>query len=393
MGPSKRSGPIFERHYARAINVGVKHMRSVMLSVCLILAGASLSGATPRLAARYGQDCHLCHVNPTGGGMRNGFVTQFIGPSELPLKPLSAHEQERWPSPKISDQISVGLDMRLLYVAPDDVATGAGVLENTFYQMQGDLYLAFAPDPQFTIYMDRGLQSGFEVFVLARVLPAHGYLKAGQFVPDIGWRWDDHNHYTREKIGLDFPGATEAGLEAGFTPGHWVISAGIYNGAEGTPLDHNSQKAITGRVLYRLGLGELQTAFGGSMRLDHGHHARERLWGIQGQASWKSLSYITDAYGQRTEHADGDEERVWSWLFSQEIDLRPIQGLDFYVGYDFLDPDVDLLSGTQTQVSVGSRIYLRHFLKLEPMFKYEEGEVAPGRRTNSRFELLVHAFY
>jgi len=314
-------------------------------------------------------------------------------PAELPLKPLSAHDQTKWPQSKISDQISIGLDMRFLYVAPDQVATESGDLDNTFYQMQGDVYLAFEPDPQYTLYIDRGIRSGFEVFVLARVLPMHGYLKAGQFVPDLGWRWDDHNHYTREKLGLDFPGATEAGLEAGLAPGRWVFSTGIYNGSEGASFDNNPQKAVTARALYRWGIGDLQAAFGGSTRWDIGSEYRERLWGIQAQANWNKISYTADAYGRRRSDISPDTGRVWAWLFSQELDVRPIQGLDFYVAYDYLDPDVDLQSGSQSQVAVGSRIYLRHFLKLEPIYKYEDGEVAPGRRTNSRIELLIHAFY
>lgn len=369
------------------------HMCHVMMAVCLVVAVPLTTWATPRLAARYGQDCNLCHVNPTGGGMRNSFATGLVVPTELPLKPLSAHDQSRWPKPKISDQISVGFDMRLLYVAPDDVSTESGDLDNTFYQMQGDVYLAFQPDPQFTLYIDRGIRSGFEVFVLGHVLPMHGYLKAGQFVPDLGWRWDDHNRYTREKIGLDFPGAAEAGLEAGIAPGRWAFSCGLYNGSDGSSFDSNPQKAVTARALYRWGIGELQAAFGGSTRWDIGSVYRERLWGVQAQTHWRQFSYIADAYGRRRESVGAGTDRVWAWLFSQEFDWHPVQGLDVYVAYDFLDPDVDLQSGSQTQVALGSRIYVRHFLKLEPIYKYEDGETAPGRRTNSRVELLIHAFY
>jgi hypothetical protein len=325
--------------------------------------------------------------------MRNSYVTQYIGPTELPLKPLSAHEKSQWPNPKITDHISIGTDLRFLYVAPDDVATESGSLDNTFYQMQGDVYLAFEPDPQFAIYLDRGLRGGYEVFVLARVLPLHGYAKAGQFVPDIGWRWDDHTRYTREKLGLDFPGATETGIELGFNPGEWAVSAGVFNSSQGVSLDNNSQKAIAGRVQRRLRFGELQLALGGSVRWDHGRNFRERLWCAQAQANWRSLSYIGDFYGRRAEPIDSDAGRVWAWLFSQEIDWRPRQGLDVFLGYNFLDSDLDVKSGTQTQVSLGTRVYVRHFLKIEPVLRYEEGEVATGRSTNSRFELLLHAFY
>lgn len=365
--------------------------RFIFAGSVLLLAGATVR-ATPRLAATYAQDCHLCHVNPTGGGMRNTFATRFMLPNEIALRPLSAHENSRLPDPQISEQISLGADIRLLYLATDNVSTGSGTIaNNTFFQMQGDVYLAIEADPDFTLYLDKGLRSGFEVFVIGRVLPWHGYFKAGQFVPDIGWRWDDHNRYTREKLGLDFPGAADAGLEIGLRPGRLVASAGLFNGAGGGPFDNNSQKMIVGRVLYRLGRGKLQAAIGGSARWNHGPKVRERLWGLQAQASWGPFAYIGDFYGQRLTKAG--ETRTWAWLFSQEFDVKPHRGLDFFVGYDFLDPDLDHESGTQTQISFGSRIYLRHFLKIEPVYRIEEGENPPGRRSNNRLEIILHAFY
>ena len=78
---------------------------------------------------------------------------------------------------------------------------------------------------------------------------------------------------------------------------------------------------------------------------------------------------------------------------SQEIDYRPIQGLDFYAGYDFFDPDMDHESGTQYQLSFGSRVYLRHFLKLEPIFRYERESDATTVVEDKRLEILIHAFY
>ena len=45
--------------------------------LCLVVA----NGYTiPRYSARYGQDCNLCHVNPTGGGQRTTYATQYIVP-------------------------------------------------------------------------------------------------------------------------------------------------------------------------------------------------------------------------------------------------------------------------------------------------------------------------
>ncbi len=356
----------------------------------------------PRLAATYGQDCQLCHVNPSGGGLRNDYVSGFIGPAELPLKPLPAHEQTRWPKAKLNDFITVGTDVRLLYLATNNSQTAIGDLDNTFFQMQGDFYVAFEPDPQFLIYLDRGTGSDYEVFALGRFLPWHGYLKGGRFVPDIGWRWDDHNRYTREMLDLDFPGATQAGIELGLAPGALTATAGIYNGNGSSQFDNNASKMFVGRLLHRQRIGPVNTALGGSTRWNKSDDAEERLFGIQTQASYGNFAYIGDFFGQRVHldeepslalHDEEGHRRTWAWIMSQELDYRPLQGLDLYVGYDFLDPDMDHESGTQYRLSFGSRIYARHFLKLEPIFRYERQTTPSATVEDKRLELIIHAFY
>ncbi len=380
------------------------HLKNLAIPflIYLTLLSVTTSVATPRLAATYGQDCQLCHANPSGGGMRNSYVSGYIGPAELPLKPLPAHEQSRWPKVKLTDHVTVGTDIRLLYLATNNSQTAVGNLDNTFFQMQGDFYVAFEPDPQFLLYLDRGTGSDYEVFAMGRVLPWHGYLKGGRFVPDIGWRWDDHTRYTREKLDLDYPGATQAGIELGLSPGAFMFTTGVYNGNGSSPFDNNSQKMIVAKLSHRQRLGPVNTAIGASARWNHGSEYKERLWGIQAQAGWKKFAYVGDFFGQRNEEIEDpaalvlhDEEHppTWSWIMSQELDYRPIQGLDIFVGYDFYDPDLDHEDGTQYQLSFGSRIYLRHFLKLESVFRYERETTATTIIEDKRLEMVIHAFY
>lgn len=355
--------------------------------------------ATPRLAATYGQDCNLCHVNPTGGGMRSSYVTEFIGPAELPLKPLPAHDQSKWPKAKLNDNISVGTDLRLLYLATNDNQTVAGKLDNTFFQMQADFYVSFEPDPQFVLYLDRGTGTDYEVFALARVLPAHGYLKGGRFVPDVGWRWDDHNHYTRSWLGLGYPGATQTGIELGVHPGALSLTTGLYNGNDGGQFDDNRQKMATARALYRWHVAGVNAALGGSTRWNVSRVGKERLWGVQAEVGWRKFAYIGEVFGQRIANSPdvdttlNSRERTWSLVVTHEVDVRPIQGLDIYLAYDYRDPDLDLETGTRYQVSLGSRVYLRHFLEFEPILRYERDEVAGVRTNDTRVELLLHGFY
>nr|MEE4266754.1 hypothetical protein [Candidatus Krumholzibacteria bacterium] len=47
----------------------------------LILAGEA--HAVPRYTAQYGQSCTLCHTNPTGGGLRTEYASQYLIPEEI----------------------------------------------------------------------------------------------------------------------------------------------------------------------------------------------------------------------------------------------------------------------------------------------------------------------
>ncbi len=55
-----------------------------LLSLLLVLLPVSAVRALPRFAAQYGQSCHLCHVNPAGGGLRTSFGSQFFTGTERP---------------------------------------------------------------------------------------------------------------------------------------------------------------------------------------------------------------------------------------------------------------------------------------------------------------------
>ena len=68
--------------------------RTTRWGACFTLSLAALSllpalraGALPRYSARYEQNCSLCHVNPSGGGMRSGYATQQLIPKEIAMSP------------------------------------------------------------------------------------------------------------------------------------------------------------------------------------------------------------------------------------------------------------------------------------------------------------------
>jgi len=72
----------------------------------------NLSFALPRFAVQNGTSCILCHVNPTGSGLRNDYGSNVVALEELPLERWLDKGNEDWDG-YISDHLQIGGDFRL----------------------------------------------------------------------------------------------------------------------------------------------------------------------------------------------------------------------------------------------------------------------------------------
>ncbi len=109
--------------------------------------------------------------------------------------------------------LGIGADMRTLFYSRGS--------NNSFLQMEGDLYVNLRLAKKVSIFLNKGLYSGFEVFGLLNILPANGYFKVGKFLPNYGTRMDDHTTFIRTYSGFSAElGRPElTGAEAAISPG------------------------------------------------------------------------------------------------------------------------------------------------------------------------------
>ena len=78
-------------------------------SLFVLLLCAQIASAEPYFAIKEGFNCSACHVNPTGGGMRNSFGDQFAQDA-LPVTPLKVGS-ESW-NGKLVGPINLGANAR-----------------------------------------------------------------------------------------------------------------------------------------------------------------------------------------------------------------------------------------------------------------------------------------
>ncbi|MBN4054079.1 hypothetical protein JYT87_00045 [Nitrospira defluvii] len=195
-------------------------------------------------------DCRACHVNPTGGGMRNQHGRQF----SIEKLPWTGPIEESKRTVKMLGQfpyLSVGTDFRFVYLQTESESNSP--YKDTFFTMQSDIYVAFTPTPHLTVYYQDGLQGNREVFGMIHGLPANGHFKFGKFLPPYGLKLDDHTSFIRQELGFgnNFGKDSESGLEFGFADKEWFGNAALFNGSGAAPDDnHEKGISVTGGIKY-----------------------------------------------------------------------------------------------------------------------------------------------
>ena len=172
----------------------------------------------PRYSARYGQECSLCHMNPTGGGERSLYASQYLVPEEMAVVKLDEEARKKI-DPQLSRTITAGVDLRTFFFRSNSERPNLAFDTQDFMQMEGNLYLHLQLDDRFSAYMSRGMSGEYEVFGMGYILPLNGYVKVGRFMPAYGWRFADHTSFVRELMGFFLPPIPTWGWRWGFIPG------------------------------------------------------------------------------------------------------------------------------------------------------------------------------
>lgn len=353
--------------------------------VLIVAAMSSIGLSLPRFASRTGAKCQSCHVNPSGGAMRQAFGVQY-GREQLPVPAWSKDFEVEDFSNLLTNFLGVGADFRTLYFYQKRDSTSA----NAFWQMQGDIYLNFKVAKKVNMFINKGLRSGFEVFGLLNILPASGHIKIGKFVPAFGTKFDDHTAYIRTYTGFspEFGRPELTGAEVGVAPGPVTVIGGIYNARDDFGSGTGSEKAFLGRAEGMFKLGE-ETTFGIGANL----FSRKTAFGYTttifgGLGSFSHGNFTV--FGEADLIKNNQQVDVSGVVAYVEADYMVTPGLDLKLAYDFYDPDKDLKSGSKSRFSFGFEFFPISGVEVRPVYRLVKDE--PVDIKNDEVHLLIH-FY
>jgi hypothetical protein len=364
---------------------------AILLAAVLASLGPALQAwALPRYSARYEQNCALCHVNPTGGGMRSAYAVQQLIPKEFAISPATP-EILKDIDPRIGKHVSIGTDFRQLFLLESERSPLAA--QQGFFPMQGDLYLLFQLDPRFLLYYDRGFSNTYEAFGLANVLPWDGYVKVGRFVPPYGWKFDDHTMFVRDDEGFAPPANSDGGMEVGFAPEPFDVEVALVNGDRGATLDSDRRLAVSGNASGRFRVGPVAGLLGVAGYTQPGLNVDVNNAGVFGYLTGWNVTWVAQSDWTRRQPAGGTA--LSGLVTSQELTVLLHRGVELKATYDFYDPDRTLRSGSKDRWGAGFDVMPRSFLMLEAVVRRTRVQSGPALSDNGYDEGLfqLHLLY
>jgi len=320
--------------------------------------------------------------------MRTSYASRYLVPTEIAWATPDSTILGRL-DPRIGSNLAVGADMRLI-----QSHAGQRAQSTDFFQMEGNVYLAFDLGKTATLHVARGISATGEIYGLAYVLPiTGGYVKAGRFVPSFGWKVDDHTTYVRQDLGFAPPSNSDVGVELGASPGHLDIQAAFTNGNRGATIANDGKYAASGNMTYRCRLGSIGGAVGVEGIYEPSNAGTFKAEGVRGYLTWRSVAWLAEADWFRREDADGGVLR--GLVASHEGSVLLRRGLELVGTFDLFDPDDADESERRTRWGGGITIMPSPFIKLDAYYRHTSfrREIAVVQKDFDQTLVMAHFLY
>lgn len=376
----------------------MKITKYVLIVIILVFTSTQVF-SLPRFALRYKDKCSSCHVNPTGGEMRNenGFV---FGKNVISM--ISPRDKEFPISPKLSDNISFGFDYRSQFLYSQEKK------RTDFQDMTGSIYLNAAVSEKIDVVARYDfIWSLWEAYATAKILPNDSYIKVGSFIPNFGIRLDDHTSYTR---GGDFGLLFSKGTVQGLIYSPLYIETGIELGANFSDMvsltasvgrsKSNSTLAVdptwTARFELTPSIDKVNLLFGGSFASTktktfdplNGNlsYLPTQLYGGFAGIGVNRFSLI----GEYDIAGDYVASGTRSSAMMIEAAYQLTIGLEAVIRYDRFDPDTGKSKDEYAHLIVGVEFFPYSFVEVRPQYRIN---LEYPNVDNDAFVLQFHFWY
>jgi len=311
--------------------------------------------------------------------MRNTYGSQYFAQTEMAVHKTPLEEITKF-QPNVSDNISIGMDMRTLYLYNDDSK------QSTMFQMEGNFYLSAQVTEKIEVATSRDIDGAYDIYGVGYYLPKRGYFKVGKFLPSYGWQFADHTSFVRERM-LWAPTYFDTGMEIGLYPYGISANLGFFNGTT-SQLDNNQGKAMAARFEGRKKIKNIGLGIGGSY-----WHNDNELLSID---MYGPFYYIKACKGRLIHLGEFDWQKdknsdITAFATTQNLAFQVRQGIWLEAQYDFIDPDIDLKNGSISRYAFNIDYFPNGFVEFSPTIRYFDDKI--GDKTYIDFLQQFHFFF
>ena len=330
---------------------------------CVALGSTRVAVAEPYLAVQQGYKCVACHVNPTGGGLRNTFGLVYAE-NVMPATTLPAGAPV-WLGQVLQDIVRVGGDLRTDW---SRTSVPQSPTQQQFALEQFRLYADVSVIPNLLgVYVDEQVAPG-----AAQTMEAYArygntsdwYLKAGHFYLPFGWRLQDQTALVRQVTGINMT-TPDNGVELGLERANWSGQLDLTNGSANSGTGSGYQ--VTGQLVHVQSRWRLGAA-GSFTRADAGNRQMYGLFaGVKtGPIAWLGEVDLVRQAG----YPNGTRTMIpalaeANWLICKGNNLK--------LSYEYSDPERSVANNGQTRWSAVYELTPIPFLQARAGFRRYQG--------------------
>lgn len=334
--------------------------RGLLFMLCV---GGRVVCAEPYLAVQQGLKCNACHVNPTGGGLRNNFGVIFAQ-NVLPAESLNP-AAPTW-NGGLSDFVRLGGDLRASW-SRNTVPNTRSRQQFALDQVRIYADVAIIAD-RLGVYLDEQVAPNAAESMEAYLRygnPANGwYFKGGKFYLPFGWRLQDQSAFVREVTGISMS-TPDNGIELGFERPNWSAQLAVTNGAANAQSGSGHQ--VTGQVIYV----QPRWRFGTALSSTQSTAGNRGVFGVFTGLRTGPLAWLAELDLIKDDGFSGGTRRFASALAEANWNLA--KGQNLKLTGEYLDPDRAVSQDQQTRWSILYELTPLPFVQLRAGFRRYRG--------------------
>ena len=354
----------------------------------------------PRFSTVEGSSCITCHVNPTGGGMRNDHGSNVFSLDELPYAKWLDEGSSDWDG-SINDFVNIGGDFRVQAFQYTD--TLSNQIKNAFFAMQADIYTDIRVNDKLEIFYKHDFNPRLpnpEYWILIN-LSSSIWVRVGKTAPNYGMKIDDHTSFIRggnirRKQGLNIEGLPFDPMkqkptifEMGYSNNNMFYTFSISNNylsSSNTEYGYNETIKEKNKS-FNISYIQSDKFFNSIISLNIMNENEISLYGLNGGLSINNVVWSWEV------------DIINDWISNQsqaiyhELAYQITQGIYATLKHDFFDPDVDFQSGSINRYTLGFEFYPFNVLEIKLQARQSILENSINNKPSPEYLLQFHSWF